>query len=83
MLFDSSAIPGEIVDVLVARTDALDCCTQRISQLLAAHERALAHLGTAREDALRRMAPRLGLTPTRWMQPSAVSSCQTPPPTAR
>lgn len=64
MLFDSSAIPGEIVDVLVARTDALACCTQRISQLLAAHERALAHLGTAREDALRRMAPRLGLTPT-------------------
>lgn len=64
VLFDSSAIPGEIVDVLVARTDALACCTQRISQLLAAHERALAHLGTAREDALRRMAPRLGLTPT-------------------
>ena len=48
VLFDSSAIPGEIVDVLVARTDALACCTQRISQLLAAHERALAHLGTAR-----------------------------------
>ncbi len=50
--------------VEVRRTDALACCTQRISQLLAAHERALAHLGTAREDALRRMAPRLGLTPT-------------------
>ena len=32
----------------MARTDALACCTQRISQLLAAHERALAHLGTAR-----------------------------------
>ena len=64
VLFDSSAIPGEIVDVLVARTDALDCCTQRISQLLAAQERALAHLRAQREDALRRMAPRLGLTPT-------------------
>ena len=64
VLFDSSAIPGEIADVLVARTDALDCCTQRISQLLAAQERALAHLRAQREDALRRMAPRLGLTPT-------------------
>lgn len=76
VLFDSSAIPGEIVDVLVARTDALACCTQRISQLLAAHERALAHLGTAREDALRRMAPRRASPRQRWMQPSAVSSYQ-------
>lgn len=62
VLFDSSDIPGEIVDVLVARQEALDCCTPRIAQLLNAHQRALDHLRTARADALQRMAPRLGLT---------------------
>jgi NitT/TauT family transport system substrate-binding protein len=62
VLFDSSDIPGEIVDVLVARQEALDCCTPRIAQLLDAHQRALGHLHTARADALQRMAPRLGLT---------------------
>ena len=63
VLFDSSAIPGEIVDVLVARTDALACCTQRISQLLAAHERALAP-GYRAGGTLCGAWRRLGLTPT-------------------
>lgn len=63
VLFDSREIPGEIVDVLVARKEALDCCSQHIAQLLQAHQRALGHLATAQEDALQRMTPRLGLTP--------------------
>lgn len=63
VVFDSSNIPGEIVDVLVAHQNALDCCTPRIAQLLGAHQQALEHLDKARPDALQRMAPRLGLTP--------------------
>lgn len=63
VLFDSSDIPGEIVDVLVARKEALECCATQMAQLLGTHQRALAHMADSRDDALRRMAPRLGLTP--------------------
>lgn len=63
VVFDSGDVPGDIVDVLVARQEALDCCTPGIAQLLATHQRALHHLRTARADALQRMAPRLGLEP--------------------
>ena len=33
-IFDSRSLPGEIVDVLVARHSALQCCEQRIAALL-------------------------------------------------
>lgn len=62
VLFDSGDIPGEIVDVLVARKEALDCCSQRIAQFLQTHQEALEHLRKNRPDALQRMAPRMGLT---------------------
>lgn len=63
VLFDSRALPGEIVDVLVARRAALDCCAARIRQVIDGQRRALAHLAAHREDALARMAPRLGQPP--------------------
>lgn len=63
VLFDSRALPGEIVDVLVARRAALECCAPRIRQLLQAQQRALIYLAEQRSDALVRMAPRLGLAP--------------------
>lgn len=63
VLFDSRMLPGEIVDVLVVRRDALDCCTQAIARLIAGQQRALDYLARQREDALARMAPRLGLSP--------------------
>lgn len=63
VLFDSRAIPGEVVDVLVARHAAIDCCAPRIRQLLHAQERALTYLAQERSDALVRMAPRQDLAP--------------------
>ena len=63
VLFDSRMLPGEVVDVLVVRRDALDCCTHAIASLIAGQQRALDHLARRREDALARMAPRLGLSP--------------------
>ena len=61
-VFDSRALPGEIVDVLVARDEALQCCARRIAQLLDSQRRALAYLAEHRDDALARMAQRPGVT---------------------
>ena len=60
-VFDSRALPGEIVDVLVARDEALQCCARRIAQLLDSQRRALAYLAEHRDDALARMAQRPGV----------------------
>ncbi|MFN7136889.1 MAG: hypothetical protein ACK4MU_05150, partial [Thermomonas sp.] len=62
-LFDSRQLPGEIVDVLVVRDAALECCAEDIRRLIAGQQRALAYLARHRKDALARMAPRLGLPP--------------------
>lgn len=62
-LFDSSGFPGLIVDVLAARADALGRTPDSFRQLLAGYFRALGHLRSAPEDAFRRMAPRLGVSP--------------------
>ena len=56
-------LKGLIMDVLVARTDALERSPESFRQLLAGHFRALDYLRTAPEDASRRMAPRLGVSP--------------------
>ena len=60
-VFDSRALPGEIVDVLVARDETLQCCARRIAQLLDSQRRALAYLAEHRDDALARMAQRPGV----------------------
>lgn len=62
-IFDSRALPGEIVDVLVARTSALQCCERGIAKLLEGQRRALSYLATHREDALLRMSRRPGSQP--------------------
>ncbi|MBW8328832.1 MAG: ABC transporter substrate-binding protein [Thiobacillus sp.] len=62
-LFDSSHFPGLIMDVLVARADALEQSPDSFRQLLAGHFRALDYLHRAPEDAFRLMAPRLGVSP--------------------
>lgn len=61
-LFDSRAIPGLLVDVLVARADALDAAADNFRELVAGHFRAQEHLHSVPDDALRRMAPRLHLS---------------------
>lgn len=61
-LFDSRAIPGSIVDVLAISERALAASPNAVRALLAGYFQALAHLRRQPEDAMRRMAPRLGLT---------------------
>lgn len=58
-IFDSAAIAGRVVDVLVARSDALGPNATALKRLVEAHFLALAHLQAQSADASRRMAPRL------------------------
>lgn len=61
-LFDSRSMPEIILDVLAVKTEALHKRKQ-ITHLIDAHFRALRHFDVQREDALYRMAPRLGMEP--------------------
>lgn len=62
-LFDSSRFPGLIVDVLVARADALARSPHSFRQLLAGYFQALAFMRSSPGEAFRLMAPRLGVSP--------------------
>jgi NitT/TauT family transport system substrate-binding protein len=62
-LFDSRAIPGGIVDVLAITGKALAENPNTLRTLLTRYFSALNYLQQQPEDATRRMAPRLGLTP--------------------
>lgn len=61
-LFDSSQIPGEIVDVLVARQATIDRSGVALQALLRGWFRALAYLQQSPQDAAEKMAPRQGLS---------------------
>ncbi len=61
-LFDSSQIPGEIMDVLVVRPDRLDRHRRQIVALLAGWFRALDDLRRAPRDVAPRIAKRLRLS---------------------
>ena len=63
VLFDSSRIPGRIIDVLAVRADALPEHAAQIEHLLQAYYRALDYLRDHREAACQRIAPRLHLSP--------------------
>jgi NitT/TauT family transport system substrate-binding protein len=60
-LFDSAQPPGELVDVLVVRQEALDAHADQVDTLLRGWFTALAHCEAHPEIAARRMAPRLGV----------------------
>lgn len=62
-LFDSSQFPGLIMDVLVARADALARAPDSFRQLVAGHFQALDYLRASPDEAYRRMAPRMGVSP--------------------
>lgn len=63
VLFDSSQIPGRILDVLVVRADFLESHQAQIKTLLAGHFAAQAYLARQPQDAAVRMAPRLAVAP--------------------
>lgn len=61
ILFDSSQIPGRIIDVLAVRTDALTKHRQSLKTLVAAHFMALEYQSRNPKDAARRIAPYLNV----------------------
>ena len=67
-LFDSSRIPGEIVDVLVARQQLTGSQTRDCSMLISGVLRALDHLKKNPADAAVRMAVRESLTPDQFLE---------------
>ncbi len=62
-LFDSSRTPGRIMGVLVVRAESLDTHPRSLRQLLSGYFEAREYLSTVPEDAARRMAPRMNLSP--------------------
>ncbi len=63
LLFDSSRIPGEIVDVLVVHDDVLEERAGAIRQVLSNWFLALERMDADPEEAARLIAPRLQLSP--------------------
>lgn len=63
LLFDSSQIPGRIVDVLAVRETVVSSHQRSLERLLAGYFKARAHLANEPDDAAKRMAARLGIAP--------------------
>lgn len=61
ILFDSSRIPGRIIDVLAVRADVMSEHKQALLSLVAAHFKALDYQTSQPQDAARRLAPFLGV----------------------
>jgi len=63
-LFTSRMIPNLIIDVLAIRTDQLQKQHANIQSLVDGYYKARHHMTTNTKDAMQRMAPGLGMTPT-------------------
>ncbi len=63
LLFDSSQIPGRIIDVLVVHADTIRTHPNALRRLLIGYVNALEYLRTHPDDAAKRMVVRLGLSP--------------------
>jgi NitT/TauT family transport system substrate-binding protein len=75
-LFDSTEIPGEIIDVLVVREDFLERHPDRVTRLVSGWARAIEYAEAAPLKAARYMAPRENLTPEVFLQ--AMSGLEIP-----
>ncbi|MEO6697360.1 MAG: ABC transporter substrate-binding protein [Gammaproteobacteria bacterium] len=62
-LFDSSQIPGEIVDVLVVRQDYIDKHPRQVQRLITTWFSSLDYMKNYPDDSHRRMTKRLGVSP--------------------
>ncbi|TAF95963.1 MAG: nitrate ABC transporter [Oscillatoriales cyanobacterium] len=67
-LFDSSQIPGEIVDVLIVRDDVINKQPKALQALVDGRFRALDYLTKNPQDAASRIAPRTGVTPEQFLE---------------
>ncbi|PTL82310.1 ABC transporter substrate-binding protein [Vitiosangium sp. GDMCC 1.1324] len=63
-LFDSRQLPGEIVDMLVVRKDVLEKNPEQVQHLLQGWLQARRYLEEHPADAMARMSPRLGTSPS-------------------
>ena len=61
-IFDSRQFPHTVFDTLAVRRDRLAQLDSALHALINGHLRALEHLRASREDALRRIAARRGLS---------------------
>ncbi|MEG4320094.1 MULTISPECIES: ABC transporter substrate-binding protein [unclassified Microcoleus] len=68
LLFDSSQIPGEIVDVLIVREEVINKQPKALQALVDGRFRALDYLTKNPQDAASRMAPRTGVTPEQFLE---------------
>ena len=67
LLFDSTQIPGEIVDVLAVRKELLTS-QSNLKALISGWFRAIDYLQQNPQDAARRIAPRTGVTPGQFLK---------------
>lgn len=68
LLFDSTEIPGEIVDLVAVRVSALDQSPGRVRALVAGWFRALDYLERNRQDAAVRMGARQQMTGEQFLE---------------
>jgi NitT/TauT family transport system substrate-binding protein len=68
LLFDSSQIPGEIVDVLIVREEVIQKQPKALQALVDGRFRALDYLNKNPQDAAIKIAPRTGLTPEQFLE---------------
>ncbi|MBW4420210.1 MAG: ABC transporter substrate-binding protein [Myxacorys californica WJT36-NPBG1] len=68
VLFDSSQIPGEIIDVLVTRKDVLANRERTMKALIEGWFRALDYQQQQPQDAARKMAQREQITPEQFIE---------------
>ncbi len=68
ILFDSTQIPGEVVDVLVGSKSLLSDHATQLQVLMQGWFRALDYIKNNPEDAARRMARRQGVTPEQFLE---------------
>jgi len=66
VIFDSSAMPGEIIDVLVVRADVLERRLGDVVDLLAGWQRGVTALHTTPEAFADLLAPSTSLTPAQY-----------------
>lgn len=68
LLFDSSKIPGEIVDVLVARQETIEQAADGLRAVLQGWFRSLDYLQKSPQTAIAQMAARQGLSADRFLK---------------
>lgn len=67
-VFDSTEIPGRIVDVMVVRANAIEPYRDALHTLVAAHFKALTFISEHPTEAAQLMAPRLQISPEQMTQ---------------